>query len=70
VNTEWRLDMSKNKDDKKPSIRNFVAKNAGKFCKAKTHRDRKNDYTRKEKHRQNYKDGGDASVINACNSLW
>jgi hypothetical protein len=31
--------------------RNFVAKNAGQFNKAQTHRDRKNDYTRKTKHR-------------------
>lgn len=32
------------------AMNNPVAKNAHKFNKAATHRDRKNDYTRKEKH--------------------
>ena len=31
-------------------MRNPVAKNARKFNKPATHRDRKNDYTRKKKH--------------------
>ena len=29
---------------------NLVAKNAGKFCKSRVYRDRKNDYARREKH--------------------
>lgn len=62
--------MSKKKDDKTPSIRNFVAKNAGKFCKARTHRDRKNDYKRNDKHRPNYKDYGDVLIFSFLNPLW
>ena len=63
--------MSK-KNDKNgnvPSIRNLVAKNAGKFCKARTHRDRKNDYKRNDKHRPNYKDYGDVSFPTLI-SIW
>lgn len=42
--------MSKSKD-KKPAYNNLVAKHAGKFCKAQTHRD-KTKYFRKEKHKK------------------
>lgn len=43
------------KIDKTPKIRNFVAKNAH-LNKAATHRDRKNDYKRKPKHKKNMLD--------------
>lgn len=36
--------------------RNFVAKHAHKFNKAQRHRDRKNDYSRKTKHKNQGKD--------------
>lgn len=42
--------MSKNKD-KTPSVNNLVAKHARTFNKAQTHRDKKNDYKRNEKHK-------------------
>lgn len=46
--------MIKKRKDKRKAImkRNPVAKNINKFNKAATHRDRKNDYNRKTKHRK------------------
>lgn len=37
-------------------INNLVAKHARKVCKAAIHRDRKNDYRRKEKHAKRAED--------------
>lgn len=36
---------------KKTPVNNFVAKHAAKFNKAQVHRDKKKDYSRKEKHK-------------------
>ena len=43
--------MSKKKKTGVSKERNFVAKHMNEFNRAQTHRDRKNDYSRKEKHR-------------------
>lgn len=40
----------------KSAIQNPVAKHAHKFNKAATHKDRKNDYNRKPKHRNRGED--------------
>lgn len=48
---------------KKTTINNFVAKHAKSFCKATTHRDKKNDYKRNDKHRPNYKNYDGVSIM-------
>lgn len=42
--------------DVKPSINNLVAKHAHKFNKSAVHRDKKNDYKRKDKHKKDLKE--------------
>ena len=49
--------MAKKNKGGVPKERNFVAKYMNEFNQAQTHRDRKNDYRRNEKHR-NRKDYG------------
>ena len=49
--------MAKKNKGGVPKERNFVAKYMNEFNHAQTHRDRKNDYRRNEKHR-NSKDYG------------
>lgn len=43
--------MAKKSKGKAPTQHNFVAKHANHVCRASVHRDKKNDYQRKSKHR-------------------
>jgi len=59
--------MAKKKSgSNKPVQRDFVAKYMNEFNHARTHRDRKNDYRRNEKHRKDY----DASSLLAFSSIF
>ena len=40
----------------KPKLKNPVAKNINKVTRPATHRDKKKDYKRREKHKVNYKE--------------